>query len=168
MYEALWIPEATPPQLTQEVAKDLQKQIREFEAIEVALGAANQLESNQQKINTYLDELGFDLNSLLDNETWPAWALRLGATLAYLGYEHSNQTTVVDQTFDLSREIAEIQGVPEAYVANMHNDQGLMAVINAALEDRRIKAVDKPGLLQISGVGAGCVRFYMQEALLAA
>lgn len=167
MIDTLLIPEKTPPQINTVVAKKLKYQIREFGPIEIATPAAQQLESKQEKIATYLDELGFDLNSIID-ELWPAWAIRLGASLAYLGYEASQQTTVVDQTFDLSRDLAEIQGIPEAYATNMYNDQELQSIINTAFEDSRLKNIDGSGLLQISIIGAGCLRFYMQEALLAA
>lgn len=165
--DSLWIPENTPPQINGEVSANLQKQIHEYGAIEIANAAVDQLNSDQQRIGSYIEELGFYLNSTINN-VWPAWALRLGAALAYLGYDYSKQSTIVDETFDLSRDLAELQGIPDAYATSMYSDQALQALIDTAFEDDRLQAKDGQGLLQLSIIGAGCLRFYMQEAILAA
>lgn len=165
--EELWIPEHIPPQITQSDVVALTKDIRQFGTIEVANGALSHLQDNQQRIGAYLDEFGFRLNAINDNY-WPAWALRLGAAIAHWAYDWSNQSIIVDKTFDLSYELAEIQGIPEAYATNMYNDQGLQSIIQTAFEDERLQQEDGQGLLQVSIIGAGCVRFFMQEALLAA
>lgn len=166
--EDLWMPEHTPPQLTPKVTERLRQQIQERGAIEVAIGALSHLQDNQRRLDTYLDEFGFDLNKRSTDVCWPIWALRLGAALATLGYEYSGQSIDVEKTFDLSCELAEMQGIPEAYATSMYSDQGLQDVIKTAFEDSRLTADDGQGLLQVSIIGAGCVRFYLQEALLAA
>ncbi len=164
----LWTPEHALPQLTQETVENLQNYIHQFGAIEIANGALEQLQSRQQRIGAYLDEFGFRLNALSNEDFWPAWALRLGASLAHLAYEDSGQTTTVDKTFDLSHELAEMQGIPDTYTTSMYDDQGLQAVIQTAFEDNRLQMKDGQGLLQVSIIGAGCVRFFMQAALSAA
>ena len=165
--EELWIPDHNPPQIDRSDLVSLTNDIRQFGAIEVANGAITRLETSQQRIGAYLDEFGFRLNAI-NEDYWPAWALRLGAAIAHWAYDFSNQSIIVDKTFDLSCALAEIQGIPEAYAANMYNDQGLQEIIQIAFEDERLQKVDGQGLLQVSIIGAGCVRFFMQEALLAA
>jgi len=164
----LWMPENNPPQINSGVAVDLQAQIKRHGAIAVANGARSQFEATQHRLDVYLDEFGFDLNDMSSEGFWPAWALRFGAALASLGYMQSKEAVTIDKTFDLSRELAELQGLPETYVISMYGDQRLLSVLRTVFEYSDLQTDDGQGLEQISIIGAGCVRFHMQEALLAA
>ncbi len=163
-----WLPEKTPPLLDRAVAEQLTKKIRQDSVMAIAAEAEKEFDNSQPRIRAYLDELGFELNAIANDGPWPAKVLAIAAALAYLGYERSRQITNVDRTFDLSRVLADIQGVPAAFIISASGDPVLSDVFTVAFTDPRLREVNGDGYLQVAGIGAGCVRFYLQEAMLAA
>ena len=79
----LWMPENKPPQVSSDAAVALRDQIKRHGVIATAYSARSQFEAAQHRLDVYLDELGLDLNNLSGDGPWPAWALRLGAIIAY-------------------------------------------------------------------------------------
>lgn len=164
--DVLWLPEEQPPLLDPEVAGELTKEIREAGVLAIAAGVESEFDTTQSRVRAYLDEFGFELNGFAYAH-WPARVLEVAAALTYLGYKRSGQVVATEGTFDLSREIANIQGVPDAYAVSAVSDPALYTVVTEAFTDPRLKEVEGDGYLQIAGIGAGCMRFYLQEALLA-
>lgn len=162
--ETLWTPQHIPPQLTSTGHDELLNQMLENGPVDLAVKAFDELRDSQPDFCFYLDEMALVLNSLSKEGPWPVRALRVGAALAYLGYQYSQQLVDIDETLDLTKEAAFREGVPEAYAANVYKDRLLADVIDAACEP----AERKDGFFQISNMGAGCLRFHTERALLVA
>ncbi len=163
--EELWLPDNSPPQILPSVVDDVNSLIIEHGAIAIVNTAAKQLETNQDCIQSYLDEFGFELNKKSTEGFWPYLALRVGAALAYLSYAKSNLTVPVEKTFDSSKDIAEFNGIPESFIISAYEDVGLQSILATAFQEKTLQAEDDMGLQQVATIGAGCIRFFIHEAL---
>ena len=167
--QELWLPDkSSPPQVPPEVVGSIGNLITENGTIEVAKSAAQQLENDQEEIQSYLDAYGFQLNSETSEGFWAHPALKIGASIAYLSYSqiYSLNDLGIGATFDTSRDIADLYGVPDTFISSLYDDTGLQSIIMTALKSRDLNQECGTGIEQIATIGAGCVRFFVHEALL--
>ncbi len=163
--EELWLPDNNPPQVLPAVAHDIKTQIRQHGGDEITCYGLAQLETDQMPFRSYLDEFGHDLNQQADEGIWPYLALIRGAALAYLSYAASDFKVVFDDSFDVIRDYAEISGVPGTYAISAQEDTNLNSILDTALRDMDISSVLSSRLHAVYKIGAGCMRFFMKEAL---
>jgi hypothetical protein len=162
----LWLPFGSPPKVKPEDGKAVVRRVSELGEYEVIRDGLHRLEVHQSPIMGYLDRLGFELNKLSEEGFWPERSLRFGAVIAYLSYlESGYYQEIDDDMFSLGFELALMDGIPDSYTSSYYADNTLQHT----LEEVRV-ACNMPsgeGIDQISSMGAGVMRFYMQHALAA-
>ena len=162
----LWIPENSPPQLEGEVAEILMDELDREGVQTVVQEIIDEFASTQGRLDYYLDEYGFELNRLSREDFWAAPVFRLGAMLAYLGYKLSDRVVPLEETLDLTIDLAAIQGLPDIYAISLYTDTKLQKLVDQAFTDFRMEQSEGDGYHQVAILGAGCMRFHMQEAIL--
>jgi hypothetical protein len=159
----LWVPEQTPPQLSDDVRTEIARQIQEDGIVLTAAAGLAQLQDTQAPLAHYVDEYIFD-HAGKDAQASSRTLMSVGASLAFLGYMESGFNKVVDPTtLEMTKSIAELGGIPESYVCSAQEDATLKALLDDALALTRIvgfKDVHSQGAAEL---GAGCVRFFLQQ-----
>lgn len=163
-----WLPEATPPQLSDESVTTIETRILEDGIAEACKPGLQRLENSTAGFATYLDQLGFNLNDLSDEGLWPARVLKIGASLTWAAYREAGYSQPIDdESLAISHAIAGLEGVPDAYFSSLWQDQRLLSLIETVSEAQLFNTYSYGGYRQMLDMGAGCVRFYMQGALAA-
>lgn len=116
----------------------------------------------------YIIRLGQRYNTLSTEGPWPLAALKMGASLSIVAYQDSGYSQEVDEcAIEFGTLLAELDGIPDAYLLSLNADSGLSDVPAEVIEIDHIR--DKGGgIVQMLGIGAGCARHYLQQAITAA
>lgn len=165
----LWTPDILPPQITPEAKLAVLEQVTGAGISATTGEKIPELQEEQEALALYLDQFGFDLNQRSTEGIWPERALKIGATVAFLAYKESGYTLALDkQTFEMYSMLAELEGIPEAYLTSMHYDFELLDLTLALRASKELETPDRcDGYGQIIGIGAGCRRYYLQQAMAA-
>lgn len=168
---AIWTPELTPPQLTDEAVRLLCLQIEEEGVQEVATRALVTLQNEDEALAVCLDEFGMALNASTPEGIWPAKILMAGAALARQAYREAGFIDTVDENaVGLGRMIAEVSGIPDTYVMSVHEDTRLLDMTMQtaqlpAFDDSHKLVANRGRYTQVLGLGAGFTRHYLQYTL---
>lgn len=165
----LWQPGRLEPQVSDEAGQAVIEQVLAEGPVAVSRGAEERLGCEHEALMGYLDRFGFELNNLSDERFWPERVLKIGASLSLLAYRETGYYQCVgEDKMAISASLAEMEGIPEAYFSSLFDDQGLARLMSGISEARPFVAPDASGYRQILDVGAGCVRYHLQNALAAA
>ncbi len=163
----LWIPTATPPQLSEEAQTAVLTFVLEEGVTPITKAALRTLQSEQEPLGEYLDRFGFNLNTQSTEGFWPERVLKMGASLTLLAYREMGYLHQIDTTsFEKGSAAALLQGIPEAYISSMYDDVGLVDLINTVVTTPELSN-SEGGYEQVLAIGAGCTRFYIQQAIAA-
>lgn len=166
----LWIPERSEPQVTKEAREALTAEFKEAGSIVPLIKTGREVINNEehQAFRSYIDELGFDLNCRSLEGAWPHRALKSGGSIAMHAYRKAGyQQNIGEFALTTGQFAAEIDGIPEAYFSSLNEDFNLTAIMMMVLESDDLRAPDPSGYYEVMGIGAGCVRFYMEKELAA-
>lgn len=167
----LWLPEHTPPQVTEEAKEQVSQQLLEHGLSVVAEEALHALQTDCDPLAAYLDELGFTLNQVSAEGLWASRLLNIGAAITFFAYREADYFPPINKlTIELGQMTAKAEGIPEAYVTSLHSDYALMDLLQTISEsyvfrEDTLLTTDQGGFRQVLDLGAGCTRFYMQQAL---
>lgn len=170
----LWTPDlAAPPQLSEEAERTVTLKVLEHGVIPVANHALEQLQNEDQAYADYLDRFGFTLNQLSTEGFWPERMLKIGAALTLLAYREASYVPTIDEeAVTIGNMLAQLDGIPEAYLTALTLDQKLNNLTGAIIEapdfsERGMGSTDTGGYRQVLEIGAGCTRHYVQQAIAA-
>ncbi len=167
MTDMLWLPETTPPQVTESARLTVLEQMLELGVGGIEHQGLELLEARHEPLADFLNRLGFQLNAISTEGMWPERVLKIGASLSALAYQESGYTQSVDENaIAFGSMLANIEGVPEAYVMSLYADAGLQELLGAVRETPDF-ARDQNGYAQVLCIGAGCTRHFMQQSLAA-
>ncbi|MGH7240049.1 MAG: hypothetical protein ACREHG_08285, partial [Candidatus Saccharimonadales bacterium] len=97
---------------------------------------------------------------------WPERALKIGASLTSLAYHESGYGEKMDEgALGLSIELAQFDGIPQAYLSSLFDDFVLKQLIGDVFSAPDFRAPDDVGYLSALDLGAGCVRYHMRTLL---
>lgn len=74
---------------------------------------------------------------------------------------------VAEEILEAGSQLASEQGIPETYLSSLPQDPKLDYITSAIAEHRDMQD-PHGGYQQVLGIGAGCTRYYLQQALAAA
>ena len=164
---SFWVPESTPPQVTQIAADAVLLELLDGGVIDTTARYLHRLEEDNELLGTYVDALGLELNKLTDDSDWPRRILRLGAASAYFAYRETGYyQTVTTEAFQIGSQLAALEGVPEAYVRSLVSDPLLESLLST-VKDTVIVGNEDAGVTQVLHIGAGCTRHFLQQAIAA-
>ena len=163
----LWLPEATPPQVSDEARLTVLERVLAVGIGETERQGLALIQAKHEPLAVYLDRFGFSLNNVSAEGLWPERVLKIGASLSALAYQESGYfQTVDDEALAVGTMIAEIDGIPDVYELSLCTDGGLLELVDA-VHDAPDFATDQGGYAQILYIGAGCTRHFMQQAIAA-
>ncbi len=163
----LWIPQQTPPQISEEAQSVVLSLVLEEGITPIANTALLDLQYSEELLGEYLDRLGYDFNKISAEGFWPERVLKIGASLALLAYRETGYLQTINETaFEQANMIAMLEGIPEAYFSSTYADLGLVQLLDNVIEAPELREEDG-GYYQMLTIGAGCTRFYMQQAIAA-
>ena len=166
----LWLPETAPPQVSEEAQQTVALRLLTEGIVPISRTALSALETTHEPLATYIDRFGFDLNRFSMEGHWPERVLKIGASVGMLAYRETGYFQTVDEdAFALGAAQAIRDGIPEAYLSSRCQDQNLQALMSIVADAHELvePASDSGGYQQILDIGAGCVRYYMQQSLAA-
>lgn len=165
----LWIPEQQPPQVSEAAAATVAVQLLDEGLAATSNAGLDRLQTTQDAFGGYLDRFGFDLNQRFTEGLWPERVLKIGASLAFLAYRETGYFQDIDNdAFQLRQALAELEGIPAAYISSLFADEQLLSVIDTAQAAPDLQAPDPSAYRQVFGLGAGCMRYYLQAAVVVA
>lgn len=170
----LWTPDiASPPQLSEDAERSITLQVFERGVMPVANQALELLQNEDEAYADYLDRFGFELNRISSEGFWPERVLKVGAALTLLAYREASYVPVIDEeTVNIGNTLAQLDGIPEAYLTALALDQTLGNLTGTILDapdfsERGMGNVATGGYRQVLEIGAGCTRHYVQQAIAA-
>ncbi len=164
----LLIPDTKPPQLSEYARDVVIQKISEKGLINTSLSAREAFSSKYQKLSDYIDILGIEMSFKSKDLHWHKDAIRIGAGLAWYAYYETGFFQNIDTHFDSAETLAKRDGVPETYLSSLVCDQKLTSLINVSIQKGPEMALQRSDIRQVLDIGAGCVRFYLQQAVIAA
>lgn len=164
----LWLPAVTPPQISEEAHELVIAEVLEKGLIDTSRRAQASLSLEDQALSNYIDKLGHEMSFASPDIPWHKNVLRLGAGLAWRAYRETGYYQAIDEHFATGEILAELDGIPEAYLTSLECDLKLISLIDHSIEDGVEAVLQRVDIKQVLGIGAGCVRFYLQQAVVAA
>lgn len=168
MTSPLWTPENTPPQLNADACQVVLERVEDKGLVEVYVDAAELLSDSEMALAEHLGQMGRTTRPIIAGDVLPRNGVRIGATLAWLGYRESGYLQTINDSFEVGQMFAELEGIPDAYIASYSGDASLRSLIKSASESSSFNSYIAPVNEQSKWLGAGCVRFYLHNALIAA
>lgn len=167
--ELLWSPLRNQPQVSPAVETELVSEIAHGGITDVTVEGLKILRRHQGLLLDYLESMGLILNNLTHECGWPSHTLRIGSAVAmYAYYETGYEHNVESEAVNMGYLAAQIEGIPKAYFSSLGRDDKLAKIMEATTKSSTFDAPDSDGYKQVLDIGAGCVRFFMEQALAAA
>ena len=165
----LWTPDVIPPQTTAEAVKDILHRVQEEGLIATTAEAVTRLEDDDTLVVEHLARVSRDIEDWSSLGLMPERVLKIGAGLAWLAYHQTGYIpTVNEDTFSVSEQLAQLEGIPEAYVSSLWQDAQLRHLLTRTEQAPDLPLAEVAQYQQLADMGAGCVRYYFQGALAAA
>ncbi|HSH55797.1 MAG TPA: hypothetical protein VK983_03155 [Candidatus Limnocylindrales bacterium] len=168
----LWVPEKTPPQVTESAEQTLLLTAFDVGIFEMAEQGTEILHTEQEPLASYIDRFGFALNKYYEDEaSWAGKVLKVGASIGVLAYRDSGFYEVIDDAcIESGTMLAKETGIPEAYAIQPLLDPHLASLLETIQEtpllgEYNVDPSQRGGYAQVLTIGAGCVRHYLQQAL---
>jgi hypothetical protein len=167
----LWTPENTQPQITEE-AHDETLALLLAEGLDtITRDGLAILEADHEPLAEYLDRLSFELNHASTEGFWPERVVKFGAAVSIIAYRASGYFQLIDENdFIQGSQVAIRNGIPESYIISAISDSKLTGLVEtlqetSLLSEGRLDSRDQGGYAQVTSIGAGCVRHYLQQAV---
>jgi hypothetical protein len=170
----LWTGEHEPPQLSEEAKSRFVGDITQQGIVAATFDERLAFTNSDNPLGIYLDQLGMIVN-VNDNSAWPDQAIKIGAACAIFAYRKDGLSLDFDaDQVGISVALAEMEGVPEAYVTSLYADVALSSVIRLVGE-RAMSKFDAKSPSRYSpfkrlegsiGLGAGFVRYHIRNTLM--
>ena len=163
----IWTPGYNPPQVSYEATLAMLEELVEDGYTPLVARGQELLHSAQESLGEYIDRLGFQLNGLSDAGPWPDIMVKIGSAIAMCAYRETGYFQIVDEEiFNVGCLLATIDGIPDTFFTSAQADKSLQTLLGNVLSLPDFRD-EEGGFQQIMTIGAGCTRYFMQQALAA-
>lgn len=163
----LWTPVDRPPQLSEEALGTVSSRLLTKGVWKTSVSANALLKDSEQLLANHLVDLGNELNPD-PSDSWHIKLIGVGASLTWLGYRETGYYHNIDAAFEDARTLAALDGVPSAYISSIGSDDFMFTLIDIASEAKEFKDLNQRRLKEAMVIGAGCVRFFFEQAIVLA
>lgn len=161
----LWTPPANPPQVSNEARAKLTHEFITKGIVEPSLNAHWSLQDSEKQLGNYILQLGSEMHQSQPKIPWHTNVLMVGAGIAWGAYRETGYYQEISEYFAVAELMAEVNGIPDSYICSLADDQNLMSLIDDSLAEGNNMVLQMPDLKHVLSIGAGCVRYFFEQAL---
>lgn len=165
---SLWLPEQHPPQASAEAVGDILQRVQEEGVTATVADAWTHLEDDDSLVVDHLNRVSRDIEDWHSCGLLPERMMKIGASLAWLAYRETGYYQAVDSdSFGVNEMLAQLEGIPQAYFMSLCDDRELMRLLGLAEQAPDLPIAEVHKYREMTDIGAGCVRYYLQGAIAA-
>lgn len=164
----LIIPGVTEPQISEQALGQVSSDVLQKGLFTTALSAASLLVDSELLFAEHMANIANEISVKIPINLWPKKALYTGAGLAYKAYRETGYYHSIDLGFTVTEPTALKDGVTQTYLSSLVCDPILSLLLDISSESKELAPYVGNDMLKTLGIGAGCVRFYLQQAVVTA
>lgn len=161
------IPSNTEPQINEQALDQVSSDVLQKGLFRTGLSAAALLIDNERKFAAHIINIADELTVEPIN-LWPRKTLYIGAGLAWKAYRETGYYQRIDDGFTAAKQLEINKGGSHAYLSSLVCDPTLSLLLEISRESKELNSYVGTDMERVLAIGAGCVRFYLQQAVVAA
>ncbi len=162
------IPQATEPLISEQALDQVSFDVLQNGLFTTGLSAAHMLLDKETLLGEHMLDIANNLIIETPINKWPARTLYIGAGLAWKAYRETGYYQSIDYGFNITSPASLKDGLHMTYLSSLVLDQTLSLLLDISSESKELEKYVGNDLEKTLGIGAGCVRFYLQQAVDAA
>jgi len=164
----IFIPHIAEPLISEQALGQISSDILQNGLFTTGLSAVAMLLDNELLFAEHMADIAKGLTIDSPVNKWPAITLYAGAGLAWKAYRETGYYQSIDYGFSNTNDSTVNKRNPKTYLSSLVLDQSLFLLVDISSESKELEKYVGTDKEENLGIGAGCVRFYLQQAVLSA
>lgn len=161
-------PRSEEPLISEEALGQVSSDVLQKGLSTTGLSAASMLIVHESLFAEHMADIASELTIMTPINIWPIKTLYIGAGLAWKAYRETGYYHSLDYGFNTTPQIASKKLLHMSYLSSLVLDPILNLLLDISSESKELNDYVGNDMQKTLGIGAGCVRFYLQKAVVSA
>lgn len=164
----LIFPSATEPQISEQALDQVSSDVLQKGLFKTGLSAAALLVDSERQFAGHIINIADELSTELPINLWPRKTLYIGAGLAWKAYRETGYYHSIDDGFTVDEQLELNKGGALTYLSSLVCDPTLSLLLDISRESKEMNSYVGNDMERVLAIGAGCLRFFLHKAVVAA